>query len=323
MKFNQFDLNLFIALDTLLEEQSVSKAAERLGITQPGMSHILGKLREEYNDPIMVRRNNRMELTSFARELAGPVKELLRQAEKLINLNQRFDPATTEHQFKLSLEDAIQTAISAPLYERMSKLAPHASLHVLRDGNAEDLANDRVDLILSHHRFSAPFYSELVYATPFVSIARADHPLIGGDLTLAKFVACEHAVIFYDEQSLDSVEEEIDRQLQIAGLSRSKSLRISSYIAAKRVAESTDLIAAIPASFATRYCSEAKLAVYRPPVPLAPIPVYSVWHEQNHLHPAHRWFRALVRDVMQVEHEEIPYSAPAVMAPRRRSARQV
>lgn len=266
---------------------------------------MLAKLRDEYQDPLLVRCKNKMELTSFARSLKEPVKLLIRQAEELKNLRTNFDPFTTDHVFRIGLEDAIQTAVSASLYNRVAEEAPNARLHISRDCSIEDSAGGKVDLILSHHQFRPPMYSELVYYTPFLSVSRAGHPILNRDMSLDKFVQCEHAAIYYEFHALDSVEDEIDRKLEALNLQREKKIIISSYVSAKKIVASTDLIAAIPAAFAARYESGIELNVFKPPIDLDPVPVYCVWHERNNLHPAHIWFRETVKNVMQVELEEI------------------
>lgn len=301
MRQGQFDLNLLVALDALIEETSVSRAAERLGITQPGMSHVLGKLRSQLGDPILVRSAQGMEPTPFALEIAKPLKAVLADAETLLNANTRFVPEQCTLQFNLLLEDAVQSAIGAQLYRELARSAPRARLHLVRGATAGDLGRGSIDLMIWHHPLEPPFHHEQILSTPYVTIARAGHPLLDGRISLDSFTGCGHAAIEFDESAGADVEHLIDNELAASGRERDIAIKLSSFVAAIRVVERTELIATIPSMLVDKYAPGANLQVFDPPIGLQPIPIYLVWHQRTHHNPAYQWIRELVAHLVRTE----------------------
>lgn len=301
MKQGQFDLNLLVALDALIEEASVSRAAERLGITQPGMSHALGKLRSQLGDPILVRSAQGMKPTLFALEIAKPLKGILGGAERLLNTNTRFVPGQCTLQFNLLLEDAVQTAIGAPLYLELARAAPQAQLHLVRDATAGGLSRGSIDLMIWHKPLEPPLHHQQILSTPYVTIARVDHPLVAGAIGLESYVGCRHAAIEFDESAGSDIEHLIDHELAVRGREREVAIKLSSFVAAIRMVERTDLIATIPSMLVDKYAPGAKLQVFDPPIGLDPVPIYLIWHQRTHNHPAYQWMRDLVSRLVRTE----------------------
>lgn len=301
MRQKPFDLNLLIALDALIEESSVSRAAERLGITQPGMSHALGKLRNRLGDPLLVRNAQDMELTPFAREIAKPLKVILSDAERLLSTNASFVPEQCTLQFNLLLEDAVQSAIGAQLYLELTRLAPKARLHLVRDASISDMGRGLIDLMLWHRPPEPPFHHQQVLSTPYVTIARTGHPVLQQGMSLQRYVQCQHAAIEFDDNAGSDVEHHIDGALSERGLERKVAIILSSFIAAIRVVERTDLIATIPSMLVDKYVPDAQLEVYEQPIGLEPIPIYLIWHQRTHHNPAYLWLRNVVARLVRAE----------------------
>lgn len=301
MKESSLYSNLLLALDALLVESNVSQAASRVGITQSGMSHALNRLRKIYKDPLLVRTSQGMELSPFAQELLGPVKQAMESLERATNLREEFDPSTCTMSFVVGLEDAIQSVVAPDLVAHLNEHAPGVKLTCVRNSRPEDLKHSRVDMIIWNMPIDDYVHIQNLYTTDFITIARRGHPAIKKRLTVEKFASCQHAVADYSDPHGYGVEDEIDRQLAKLGLARKKPVQISSFIALKSVVQSTDLIATVPKALIHQYAPEVELATYPPPIPLDPVTIYLIWGTQGHRHPAHRWFRTILADLI-VEH---------------------
>jgi len=290
--------NLLLALDALLVESNVSQAAERVGITQSGMSHALNRLRRIYNDPLLIRTSRGMELSPFAQDLVGPVKQAMDALERATSLREGFDPSTCSTTFVVGLEDAIQSVVAPDLVAHLGEHAPNVKLSCVRNSRPEDLKHGRVDMIIWNMPIDDYVHVQTLYTTEFVTIARRDHPLVKKKLTVERFASCRHAIADYSDPHGEGVEDEIDRQLAKLGLEREKPVKISSFIALKNVVQSSNLIATVPGALMQKYAPEVELATHRTPIPLEPVTIYLIWGTQGHRHPAHRWFRSVLSDLI-------------------------
>src|SRR5690606_1858747 len=131
MRFNGLDLNLLLALQVLLEERSVTRAARRLNISQPAMSAALSRLRDYFQDDILVAQGKAMHPTPQAASLAVPVRRLLADLDALLTSTAVFDPATTQRSFRLVASDYITASVIGPLAERLADVAPRIRLELM------------------------------------------------------------------------------------------------------------------------------------------------------------------------------------------------
>ena len=290
------NFNLLVALHALLEESSVTNAAERLGITQPGMTHALNKLRVLFDDPLLVRTENKMYPTELATSLLVPLEEMMRMSDEILHHSESFDPAQCTLEFKMFLEDTGQTVMAVALYSQLSKVAPKARLRLIRQASPDDFQRGNVDLMLWHQRHEGPFFSKVACESRFVTIARKGHPSLakGGRISLEEFANLPQVTMEGRGKFDVDVDGKIDRIMEDAGLTRNKVVAISSLLAVKRLVGSTDLIATVPAVLLSAYESDIELEIVKTDIDLKPVPVYLIWHQRTHSHPAHRWFRDFI-----------------------------
>jgi DNA-binding transcriptional LysR family regulator len=295
MARQSLDFNLLVALHALLEENSVTNAAERLGITQPGMTHLLNKLRALFDDPLLVRLENRMHPTELASSLRVPLEEMMRISDEILHHSETFDPADCALEFKMFLEDTGQTVMAPMLFSQLQKVAPKARLRLIRQANPDDFQRGNVDLMLWHCRREAPFHSRVACESRYVTIARKGHPCLSrGRLSIGEFARLPQ-VTMEGRGSYDvDVDSRLDRIMDEVGITRNKVVAISSLLAVKRLVGSTDVIATVPEVLLFAYEPDVEIEIVDTEFTLKPVPVHLIWHQRTNSHPAHRWFRDFI-----------------------------
>lgn len=304
------DLNLLLALDALLAERHVTRAAARLGVSQSAASHALARLRELLGDPILVRgRRGVMLPTPRAAALAPAVSRALDDLALALRRPEPFDPATARRTFHLGASDYAELAVLPRLAARIAAAAPHVDLFVRSvpaDMHAALAAGD-VDAILAPARptdLGAGCYQRVLLAETFVCAMRRGHPAAGRTLTLDRFCALDHLLI----APRGTYGGYVDDALAARGRRRRVALAVPHFLIAPHVLVTTDLIATLAARVARTFAAAHGLAIVRPPVELPAFSLHLVWHERTHGDDAHRWLRDQIAAVATAP---APASAPA------------
>ncbi|MFY8143664.1 MAG: LysR family transcriptional regulator, partial [Caulobacter sp.] len=286
------DLNLLRALDALLDERSVTRAANRLALTQPAVSGLLARLRERFDDPLFVRGRRGVTPTPRALALAAPVKRILADVEALVR-PVAFDPAEATFTLSIAATDYALQAVVAPFLPRLRALAPGVRVRArpIETADAPTLfERGELDIALSTPSEALPeLHARRLFEEHYVVVARADHPRIGPDgVTLEDFCALDHALVSYGGDSFRGV---ADEALARVGASRRVTLSLSSFLVLADVLRTTDLIAVVPSRLAN---AAPGLRACRPPVEIPGFIKMAVWHERTHADPAQRWARGLL-----------------------------
>src|SRR3954465_6759103 len=203
MQLNRFDLNLLIALDALLREKNVTRAAERVFVSQPAMSAALHKLREYFNDPLLVRVGREMELTPRGESLVESVREALLRIQMMLGTQPTFDPKTARRDFTVIMSEEAVPGVLPPLLHTLSHQAPELDLHIemISPTALSRLECGEADLCLcleSLHMFDLRAYPENIRSTPlrpvkWVCAVSQDHPVVRGTtLTLEQYIGLKH-----------------------------------------------------------------------------------------------------------------------------------
>lgn len=286
------DINLLRALDALLDERSVTRAASRLALTQPAVSGLLARLRERFDDPLFVRGRRGVTPTPRALALSGPVKRILADIEALAR-PEAFDPAEARFTLSIAATDYALQAVVAPFLPRLRALAPGVRVRAFPIETAEAPAlfeRGDLDIALSTPADALPeLHARKLFEERYVVVARADHPGIGGDgLTLDAFCALDHALVSFTGESFRGV---ADEALARIGRRRRVALSLSSFLVLTDVLRTTDLIAVVPSRLASRATG---LRTHAPPVEIPGFVKLAAWHERTHTDPARRWARDLL-----------------------------
>ncbi|MEV0677673.1 LysR family transcriptional regulator [Actinosynnema sp. NPDC050436] len=291
------DLNLLAALDALLDEGSVTGAAERLHTSAPAMSRTLARLRRVLDDPILVRAGRNLVPTPRAVELRESVRAVVEQANALLTPVSSTDLAGLRRTFTLQTGDLLVPHLAAPLLERVRESAPHVVLRFLPDAveGTPALREGRVDLEVGVVEHVDPETRvEPVLSAPMVGAVRAGHPLTRGRVTARRFAAASHIGVSRHGRR----QGPIDDALAALGLSRDVAVVVPTYAAALHVAAGSDLVGLAPAG---GMLFEMGLRTFDIPLPLPEITVSLAWHPRNDADPAHRLLRDLVRQVLTGE----------------------
>jgi DNA-binding transcriptional LysR family regulator len=296
MRLRDLDLNLLVALDALLREAHVSRAAAGLDMSQSSMSLALSKLRAVFNDPLLVKGGAGLVLTARARELAPRVQEALRQLDSLLHDQEEFDPARARDTVTMIVTDYIDFVLVPALVKELALLAPHVMMRIVGPNPprfGELFSSGAVDVSVSY--FPNPPASLRVrplFQDRLVGIARRGHPFLQGARDLESFCAASHVIIEPGEASIYNAA--VDQALEAAGRSRQVALSKPTFLGVPFIVEQTDLLATMPEKVARGMTRFAQVEVFEPPLQLKPIDVVLLWHDRTHTNPVHRWVRELI-----------------------------
>lgn len=287
---SRIDLNLLVSLDALLAECNVTRAAQRLGLSQPAVSAQLRQLRDAFGDPLLIPAARGMTPTARAEALREPLRALLADLQRLLATGQGFDPASAAQTFRIVASDALHSAASAPLAARLAQLAPGCRLGLLgydARNTVERMAAGELDLMLAAQAsMPAALRARPVYREEFLCVMRRGHPATRGGLDLPTFCAHGHALV---SPSGGGFQGTVDETLAGLGLARRVVLSLNTFMLVPSVLAGSDLIATVPARLARAWAGD--LAVLPPPCEVAGFTVLMGWHPRAHADPAQAWLR--------------------------------
>jgi DNA-binding transcriptional LysR family regulator len=287
----RIDLNLFVVFDAIYREGGVTRAAEKLNLTQPAISHALGRLRELFDDALFVRQGHAMIPTPVARSIVDPVRRALRTLEATVTETSRFDPAEAHKQMVVGLHESLEAMVLPGVMQRLIERAPFIDLTatpIERRQLEARLADGTLDLALD---VLLPLSGEVLHRRVgqdrLVVVVRRDHPAIGPNLDLATYLSQQHISITSRRRGSGAVDAELAR----LGLTRSIRLRGQYYFAACRVVSETNLLLTMP-EYDALLCSRPFGNRILPlPIEMAPIDVHLYWHVSTDKDPANQWMR--------------------------------
>lgn len=291
------DFNLLKTLDALLDERSVTRAAERLSLTQPAVSGMLTRLRESFDDPLFVRAQRGMVPTLRAEQLAAPVKQLLGDIEHLLRPH-AFDPATAEMTISIASTDYALRAVLVPFLSVLRAQAPNIRVAVQPVDTQQlpgQLERGDIDLALVTPDSTAPgLHAAVLFEERYVCVMRADHPdAKATTLALECFCALDHVLVSPDGGGFHGV---TDEALARIGKSRRVTVSVTSFLVLPEILRTSDLIAVVP----RRLVAHADGLVSRePPLDIPGFSKTVAWHERTHHDPGHTWLRSLLVDTFR------------------------
>lgn len=286
------DLNLLVAFDALYDARNVTRAADRLALTQPTVSGMLNRLRDLFGDPLFVRTQHGVLPTPRADALYEPVKAVLANVEALVTPDE-FDPASAEMTISISANDYMQHALVVPFIESLQKQAPGIRLAVLPayiTNLAEELARGRIDVALSIPEFvDSSLPRSHLYTDRYVCVARKEHPLKGKKLSLDDFRGSDHLMV---SPTGGSFSGPTDEALAALGARRRVSVSLPSFHVMLETIHTGDFLALVPERLLRGRMAGLKL--FEPPVLVPDFDVIACWHRRVDKSPAHEWLRALL-----------------------------
>jgi DNA-binding transcriptional LysR family regulator len=288
------DLNLLVALDVLLAEGNVARAAERLQLSPSAMSRTLARLRKTTGDPLLVRAGRGLVATPRAIELRDRIGPLVEEAQAVLRPAERVDLRLLVRTFTLRTSDGFVENFGPSLVARAAAEAPGVRLRFLQklDKESAPLRQARVDLETGvvEKSTSPELRAQALFRDRFIGAVRAGHPLRRGRITAARYAAGRHVLI-----SRSGEKGLIDEALAAAGLERNIVATVSGFAAALALARPTDLIATVPERHTARL--REGMESFALPFAMEPVTVSMLWHPRLDADPAHRWLRGCVRDI--------------------------
>ena len=303
MHLDKFDLNLLVALDALLTEKHVTRAAEKLCVSQPAMSAALARLRGYFDDQLLIKIGSSLGLTPRAQELAGEVRDLIFRIRTTLRTEPTFDPSTSEREVRLLMSDYAATVfvpaltrdlvVSAPgIRCLVEHLAPD-SLTRVDHGLADFCITVGPRDLLDSNPVADSLTGTLLFEDEFVIVVDADSPSARNPMTLGLFLELPYVEVRFAFAVFSVIETAIRQQ----GLPVNVAVVMPSFSEAAGLIPGTHMTTIIPRQLAERIAPVLGLAVHPTPIVLPPLRETLIWHKRNDVDPAHAWFRARLHEV--------------------------
>jgi LysR family nod box-dependent transcriptional activator len=299
MDFGGLDLNLLVALDALFAEKSVSRAGERLHLSQSATSGALARLREAFHDPLLVQVGRTMTLTPLAEGLIEPVRAFLLQAETIVNKSPAFDPTTSERKFRVMMSDYVQTVVMTEALPRLQNLAPRITLELLVNvvGDAGPLERGEIDLAIMPTRYLAPGHpTEPLFDDEFVCLTWSGNTRIKRSLPLETYLSLGHVVVrFGRDRQLPSFDEWF---VEHFGHRRRIEVVTTAFNLVPQLLVGTSRIATLHRRLATFYQRSLPLKLVAPPLEIPRLEESMQWHKSRDHDPATVWLRSVLKSAV-------------------------
>jgi DNA-binding transcriptional LysR family regulator len=323
MNLSSIDLNLLIALDALIAEAHVGRAARKIGLSQPATSHALNRLRDLFSDPLLVRVGSKMQLTPRAAGLRESLTDTLQRVQTLL-VADSFEPRSSSRHFSVMMQDHIAHLIVPALVDRLQSDAPGVTLTVLPWQSPASLKSDRlqsIDLMIScSGNEIAGFEREKLFTDTEVTVVRKGHPAGPQLENLKTFLKAMHVAVVGKGIN----EDPVDAWLRQERLARRIVLRVPSYLQALQSVAGSDLVAFVPQRLAASLVKALSLTLIRPPIDPGRYQEYLLYPRRDAQDSASIWLRKLTREIGEHhQHGAMPYrqgeSSEAIAQPRMHS----
>ncbi|MDX1589202.1 MAG: LysR family transcriptional regulator [Oleiphilaceae bacterium] len=319
MDLSRVDLNLLVYLDVLLREQSVTRAANYLGITQPAMSNGLRRLRVLFDDPLLIRTSGGMTATDRALELQPLVREILARVERAVQETRTFAAHESQRVFRIMASDYAESTLMPRVLREIRQQAPNVTLDVLTPSDVSflDVEQGRVDMAINRFdKIPQSFHQKTLWEDYFAVLMSAENPILKQPFTLDTYLDANHIWVSKtgfgvgvgvnpkDVQRLGWVDEALSR----LGRKRRISVFTRHYQVAMLLAEQHDVMATLPSRAAWLQQDNPRLVAKRPPFEIPPFELKMAWSPLLQHNPDHQWLRWLIARVADELHEEFrPY----------------
>jgi DNA-binding transcriptional LysR family regulator len=289
------DLNLLAALESLLAEAGVGRAAVRMNLSQPAMSHALKRLRQLFRDPLLVRVGARMQLTSRAESLRFPVEDALARVRDLF-AGPAFDPAHSERTFRLSISDNASGVLLPRVLARLAQDAPRVAIRLLPPSiagvNPVDLSRQVEAIVACSPGQFTGFYQQRLFEDRDACATRSGHPL-AARMTPERFFSARHVAVVAREFA----EDPVDTWLREEGCARTVVLTVSTYLEALHVVAESDLVAVVPERLIDAHAALLDLVATEVPLDAGTFEEYLLHPARTHADPGCVWLRSLIREI--------------------------
>lgn len=291
MRFNRLDLNLLVTLDALLDERRITRAAERLNLSQSAISGMLAKLREYFDDELLVPVGRNLELTPLARELVQPVRDLLLQVQTIVAIDPAFDPANARRHFKIATSDYVINVLMQRVIPAIGEIAPHITLEFMPqvEDSAEKLRRGEYDLLIIPEPFIAPDHPHRpLFDDSYTCVVWEGNDAVGEQLSVEQFESLDHVAALLGWPRSPTYDS---RYLEAQGIRRRVRVTTSDFSSIASVLIGTRMIATMHRRLSNELARRLPLRLVDPPIAIPPVREFLQWHEYREKDPCHRWLR--------------------------------
>lgn len=289
------DLNLLVAFDALLSERNVTRAAQRIGLSQPALSKALQRLRDIFDDPLFERRDGVMQPTAQALKLSQPVRRALDEIQVALG-PQDFDAGRAQATITLGLIDYYEVLLLPALLNELQHSAPGINVAAKRTDRLrvyDQLARNEIDFaVVPISESVTELHADPLSVEDAVTMMAEGNPL-AKDFTLDGFANAGHVVVATEGQGVGR----IDSLLAARGMKRRIVLTLPNFTSVPFIIGGTDLITTMPRCLGTRLAAPARIVCLPPPLPVPPVTIHLAWHPRNAASPLHRWMRTTIKTV--------------------------
>lgn len=291
MRFKGLDLNLLVALDVLLAECSITRASERMNLSQSAMSSALARLRDYFKDDLLIQAGRQMVPTPLAESLVKPVRSVLLMVDTTIRVRPEFDAASSERHFKLLMSDYVATVLFARLLPELQEAAPGITFELIpfMEAHWECLERGEVDfLIMPSHYARDGHPSKVLFDDEFVCVAWSENPLIGDALSVEQYLDLGHVAVRFGTPRTPSFDEWF---MSTLGHRRRVEVVASDFGSMPRLVVGTSRIATVPRRLAGYYAQYMPLRMIPLPVEMPVLREVITWHRYRDPDPGSIWLR--------------------------------
>ena len=306
MNINRIDLNLLVYLDALLRERNVTQAANQLNLSQPAMSNGLRRLRDLFDDPLLVRTSEGMTPTERALELEPVVREVLSTIDRAVQPRSDFEPKEAQRVFRIMASDYAESTLLPTVLGQLRTLAPGLTLDIMTpsDVSFKDVERGKVDMVIN--RFDSmpqSFHQIHLWDDSFSCVLSPENPVLK-DFTLDNYLKANHVWVSKTGMGVgvgvnpDDVQRLgwVDAALNKLGKKRQIRVFTRHYQAAMTMAEQNDLIVTLPTRAAQLKANNPRVVIREPPLDIPPLELKMAWSPLLQHNPANRWLRKLIAD---------------------------
>ncbi len=305
MRYKKLDLNLLAALDVLLAERSITRAARQLNLSQSATSGVLARLRDYFDDDLLTQVGRNMVPTPLAESLADPIRNILLQIQSTIDAKLAFIPAESTRHFRVIASDYPTSVLLTHVTRQLSLLAPHITLEILAPGEAplEQLDRGDVDLLIMPEKYiDGEHPSEVLLTDTYSCVVWASNTLVKDSITSEQYLSLGHVATLWGNRQLPSMEEWF---LKSSGVSRQIAVSVGNFNALPQLIIGTNRIATMHTRLARMFANYYPLRLLEPPMEMPVIVLKMQWHKFFDKDPAHLWFRQLMGSIAASECQHI------------------
>jgi DNA-binding transcriptional LysR family regulator len=295
MRFEHLDLNLLVALDILLEECNITRAAERLNMTQSATSGVLRRLRTFFDDDLLVQVGRKMLPTPYAEELREPVREVMLKIRSTIITKQAFDPSTSKRHFRIVSADFAITVLLSGVLRTLQKEAPHLTFEIINTFHQPEnlLERGEADFLIVPERYTVEGHpSELLFVEEHVCVVCRDNTLVGEQITFEQYLEMGHVTVGFGSSRKLSIEDWFIKKYHIT---RRIEVITSDFNTLPQLVVGTQRIATMHKRLAQYYAQYLPIRLMPTPVKLPAMREHLQWHRALANDPLHRWVREKIQ----------------------------